>query len=498
MSYDPNKGRLLANRYELQELVGEGAMGRVYSAKDTLLGGVTVAVKFLSQTLLNQKMRDRFEREVIICALLGEKSNHIVRVIDYGDDEHNIPFYVMEFLSGESLSDIIRFEPLPLKRFLHITRQICLGLESAHEGIIFKGQLSSIIHRDIKPSNILVTSDRTLNEWVKILDFGIAKLIQSSEAQTHSFMGTLAYCSPEQMEGKELDIRSDIYSLGVMMYEMLTCEMALMPETSSFGGWYIAHHETAPKKLSPDFNLPPTLEKLVMQCLAKDPEQRPQNISQILQVLETIQPDRTQNPISIAKPKSLPCHDEICAKASWPQDKPQQEIVFPRLIPTKQAVIPTLFVMLEYQDLLNRISSTRYKHFLFLPEPHPMVLWLTVLYSRQHGPRWLPCYLDLKQPQGQQIIHALADTGSYGIVMFALGKPQKCQKILTSNIASQQCKLFKEWAKDSLSIHSNDPKTSKKTSKKRLKEEYQQLKPKIMRKLEAAPTGYPSSISGFF
>jgi serine/threonine-protein kinase len=226
------------------ELIGKGAMGRVYQAKDMLLGGVVVAVKFLSQALLNKKMRDRFYREATISALLSEKSNHIVRVRDYGVDENEISFYVMEYLEGESLSEVIRRQPLSLPRFLNTSRQICLGLQCAHKGVVFEGQLSPIVHRDIKPSNILVTQDSSIGELVKILDFGIAKLLQSDSSQTNTFMGTLAYCSPEQMEGKELDARSDIYSLGVMMFEMLTGEMPLCAETHSFGSWYKAHHFT--------------------------------------------------------------------------------------------------------------------------------------------------------------------------------------------------------------------------------------------------------------
>ncbi len=97
MNQNPNYGRILSNRYQLAELVGEGAMGQVYRARDNLLGGVTVAVKFLSQTLLNSSLRDRFEREATICAILGEKSIHVVRVRDYGVDDRNVPFYVLEF-----------------------------------------------------------------------------------------------------------------------------------------------------------------------------------------------------------------------------------------------------------------------------------------------------------------------------------------------------------------------------------------------------------------
>jgi eukaryotic-like serine/threonine-protein kinase len=494
MTKDPNNGRLLSNRYQLVELVGEGAMGRVYRAKDTLLGDVTVAVKFLSQTLLNQKMRERFEREATVCALLGEKSIHIVRVRDYGVDDYNIPFYVMEFLQGEGLSEIIKFQPLPVKRFLTLIRQICLGLECAHKGIVFKGELCPIIHRDIKPSNILVTQDSTLGELVKVLDFGIAKLIQSSDSQTHSFMGTLAYCSPEQMEGKELDNRSDIYSLGVMMYEMLSSEMPVIPETSSFGGWYIAHHDLEPRSFDPDLKIPQALKKLVMKCLAKAPQERPQSVAEILQTLEVIQPESNKSLIAIPKPP-LPDFDdnEVCYQAVWPEDKPLQKIVFPRLLRSRTGSIATLWVMLDSEDLTKRISSTRYNQFLFLTSPHPMLLWITVFHNRQYGPRWLPCYLDLKTSTGQRIARVLGESGSYRILLFAINEPQKCQSVMTCTIAAAQCQMLREWANASQVLTgSSQPQVSKKF----LKQEFEKLKPKIRLKLEAVHTDYPSNISG--
>ena len=115
---ESNMGRILQNRYRLMNLVGQGAMGHVYAAEDISLGGIPVAVKFLAQTLLNQKMRERFEREAKTCAQLGQRNIHIVRVTDYGVDEEGIPFYVMEYLHGESLSEVITHQPLPLPRFL--------------------------------------------------------------------------------------------------------------------------------------------------------------------------------------------------------------------------------------------------------------------------------------------------------------------------------------------------------------------------------------------
>lgn len=509
MSPDPNIGRLLTNRYRLIELVGKGAMGRVYLARDMLLGGVPVAVKFLSHTLLNRKMRDRFEREATICALLGEKSIHIVRVRDYGIDDTEIPFYVMEFLKGDGLSELIKPKPLPLARFLTLGRQICLGLQCAHEGIFIENELCPIIHRDIKPSNILVIKDPTLGELVKILDFGIAKLLQSDSSQTHSFMGTLAYCSPEQMEGKELDNRSDIYSLGVMMFEMLTSEMPLHAETHSFGGWYKSHHFLTPKtfdQVNPNLKLPKALENLVMSCLAKSPNDRPQNSTEVLRVLEQLEKQFGQGrslgnhsqevpPKIIINPPPEPIQassiEEACRIATWPKNKPIAEIVFPHIIRTTKEEGVTVWVMLHKQEVINRQISTRYNQFLFLMSPHPMILWITALHNRDTGARWMPCYLDLKTPLGQELTRHLGESGNYHILFFSIENPQRCANIMTSTIAPAQRKVLLDWANNSHSLNSG---AQPQMSKKLLKQEFEKLKPKILVKLESIRTA--SDISG--
>ncbi len=526
MPSDSNNGRLLANRYLLQELVGKGAMGRVYLAKDRLLGGVTIAVKFLSQALLNSKMRDRFEQEATICALLGEKSMHIVQVKDYGIDESggDIPYYVMEFLEGESLSEVIRYQPLPLSRFLGVTRQICLGLQCAHRGIPVAGNLCPIIHRDIKPSNILVQQNPYLGELIKILDFGIAKLMQSEGEQTHSFMGTLAYCSPEQMEGKEeLNNCSDIYSLGIMMFEMLTGTMPIMPENHTFGGWYKAHHDQVPKTfdaVSPGLKIPKDLEKIIMSCLEKHPENRPQNVEEIIKLIKNLENRYGRNkelindidqflrgtpiaPTPIQRPskpqsngtKAHPISnlDDACRLAAWPLDKPKDKIVFPYILKTAHEAAPTLWVMLDRQDIKNRQSSTRYNQFLFLPSPHPMVLWITALYSPLYGVRWLPCYLDLKNPIGIQITAMLGERGNYRILFFPIEDPKHCANVMKSTIKPAQCQLLKDWTKNSEGVHATPQPQS---SKKVLMAEFEKLKPKILKKLEAGNTQTAGDISG--
>jgi serine/threonine protein kinase len=502
MSAESRHRSLLTNRYQLVELIGSGAMGQVYRAEDKLLGGVTVAVKFLSQTLLNKRMRERFEREATISALLGEKSIHIVKVRDYGVDDKEVPFYVMEFLQGESMSEIIKHQPLPLPRFLNLTRQICFGLECAHKGIIFQGEMCPIIHRDIKPSNIMVIQDSGLGELVKILDFGIAKLIQSGESQTQSFMGTLAYCSPEQMEGKELDHRSDIYSFGIMMYEMITGETPLFPDNSSFGGWYEVHHYAEPRPFNPSLQLPPELEQLILRCLAKAPSDRPQSATDILQILERLEPlfkneivkktddyttqiktldDLNQTIVSAANAR------DICLKSSWPEDKPRQKIVFPRCLQAADGVFASLWVMLDREDIAVRVASVRYNQFLFLPTPHPMILWITVLYHRQRIPRWLPCYLDLKTPQGQKMTKTLGETGQYWILFFPLEGGPICENVITANILPNQCQILQQWLTDSQLGRGGNPQISKRMLKRKLEE----LKPKILAKLDSELAGQP-------
>jgi len=507
MTEDRNEGRLLANRYRIIELVGKGAMGQVYRAEDTVLGGLSVAIKFVAQAVLNEKRRARFEQEAKICALLGEKSIHVVQVRDYGVDEYDVPFYAMEFLQGKGLNDIIKHRPLALERFLRVTRQICLGLQYAHKGIFFKGELCPIIHRDIKPSNILIVEDATLGEMVKILDFGIAKLIQTDGNQTHTFQGTLAYCSPEQMEGKELDHRSDLYSLGIMMYEMITGEMPILPENNSFGAWYQAHRYTSPEPFPKELNLPNSLKDLILKCLAKNREKRPQGIDELLQKFKEIQQEIKQTNEVQSKAKrsskqqfnthpthSLTASDEqYYLDVTWPPDKPYQKIVFPRLMNSADGVFPSLWVMLNKQDIENRLLSTRYNYFVFIMSPHPMILWITALYSMQHGTRWLPCYLDLKTSNGERIARSLGDVGYYRILFFALESPDTCQHVLSSTVAAQQRGKLYEWAQSGNKASSHG---TPQMSKQLLRREFENLKPKILHKLESLGSRAPRNVSG--
>ncbi|PPS42357.1 serine/threonine-protein kinase [Chroococcidiopsis sp. TS-821] len=500
---DPNIGRLIAQRYQLQELIGTGAMGQVYLANDLLLGGVPVAIKFLALSIQNNKIRvqERFEREAKTCALLGQKSIHIVRVMDYGVDENRTPYYVMEYLQGESLSDIVRLQPLTLTRFLSFARQLCLGLQAAHDGIPVDGELCPIIHRDIKPSNVLVTPNPSFGELVKILDFGIAKLLQSDSSQTNYYLGTWAYSSPEQIEGKELDNRSDIYSLGVMMFEMLTGKMPIQANTNSFGGWYKAHHFHPPRSFSetiPQLELPQELENLVMRCLAKNPSDRPQNISEMLQTITSLEQhapvnlrpqERDTDNIASLHANATSTLEKYSITAagidespSWPKNKPIADIVFPHPIRVQNQLTPTLWVMLPKHEIEKRLQGTRYNQFLFLNAPHPMILWVTVLHNREHTPKWLPYYIDLKSSQGIELAKLLLEFGYYKILLFTRECPQRAFACLQAEIAPAQRQLLQQWIAMSHTIVST---ASPQLSRGLLKKELEKIKPQVMMKLAA-------------
>jgi eukaryotic-like serine/threonine-protein kinase len=518
---DPNIGQILINRYRLIEMIGQGSMGRVYRAEDQLLGGVVVAVKFLSQTLLNAKMKQRFADEARTGAQLGQRSIHIVRVLDYGVHRNEAPFYVMEYMEGQNLSDLILPATLTVDRFLRLARHISLGLQCAHEGIKIDGDICKIVHRDVKPSNVFVISDPGLGEVAKVLDFGIAKLFRDDPEgrQTRSFMGTLAYCSPEQIEGKELDTRSDIYSLGITMFEVLTGKMPIEPDAHTLLSWYKAHRDKPPKRfadVSPRLKLPPGLEDLIMGCMAKTPEERPQDMIEILKLLDAIRnsqksspPNGTTQAKSSVRVEETIIDVEPVAQGSksthvpviplpqkrfwsieqagwnvpWPSDKPIAEIVFPQVLTSDQEAAVGLWVMLSRAEIQQRLLSTRYNHFLCLMAPHPMLLWVTAIYDAQIGARWLPCYLDLKLEQSQQMLKLLSSQGYYLMLFFASESTSESANVKTVTVAPYQRQLFQDW----LTMANQGISTARPSvSKQILKAEFERIKPLMLKKLEDA------------
>ncbi len=294
---------LIGERYRLVQFINGGGMGRVYRAEDTRLANKIVAVKILIQSLAGnegtvQQLRQRFEEEAQLSAVLSGHPR-IIQVTDYGVDK-NQPYLVMEYLGhppqSQSLHDLIRQEqPLEAQRVVRLAIQICDALHYAHSFQTTLGtrEITGVVHRDIKPSNIFILQDPTLGETVKILDFGIAKAISDVSLALGTnlgFVGSTEYASPEQLRGEVLDARSDIYSLGMVLYQMLTGQLPLKPETQSFPGWYQVHNFKAPQSFQ-ELNLPqpvpPGLAQVILSCLAKDREQRPSSMQVLRERLET-------------------------------------------------------------------------------------------------------------------------------------------------------------------------------------------------------------------
>ena len=270
--------KLLAGRYELIEKIGDGGMAVVYKARDRLLNRF-IAIKILKPEFAkDQNVIDSFRRESQSAAALSHPN--IVSIFDVGR-EGNIHFIVMELIEGETLSNIIDEEgPLDYHRVINITKQIASGLSFAHE--------NGIIHRDIKPHNILMTKEGV----AKIADFGIAKAITESsmaKQQTEEMvMGSVHYFSPEQARGGYVDAKSDIYSLGIVMYEMLTGRVPFDAETPVQVALMHINDEMTPPSYYVD-TIPPRLEQIVMKCTNKVQVNRYKNCDEIIEDLDKIE-----------------------------------------------------------------------------------------------------------------------------------------------------------------------------------------------------------------
>jgi eukaryotic-like serine/threonine-protein kinase len=270
-----NGGHSLIGRqigsYQILGLLGTGGMGEVYRGRDTRLDRI-VAIKVLPADLANPALRERFEREAKTIA--GLNHPHICTLYDTGHQD-GIDFLVMEYLEGETVADRLLKGPLPLAQVLQYAIEIADALDKAHR----KG----ITHRDLKPGNIMITK-----QGAKLLDFGLAKLRQESQPNIPlsqlstpkesitaqgTILGTLQYMAPEQLEGKEVDARTDIFAFGAVTYEMATGKKAF--EGESHASLIAKILETDPPPMSSLQPMtPPALDRVVRKCLAKEPEER--------------------------------------------------------------------------------------------------------------------------------------------------------------------------------------------------------------------------------
>jgi serine/threonine-protein kinase len=260
---------LLGGRYELGEPLGHGGMAEVFRGRDTRLGR-DVAVKILRSELASDPtFLARFRREAQAAASLNHPN--IVSVYDTGDGT-GTPFIVMEYVEGRTLRDILRTQGRMLpQRALEITADVCAALEAAHE--------QGIVHRDIKPGNVMVTNNGT----VKVMDFGIARAITASSStmtQTAAVIGTAQYLSPEQARGEHVDARSDVYSTGCLLYELLTHQPPFTGDSPVAVAYqHVREDPTLPSVLNPDVE--PAAESVVMKAMAKNPGNRYQTAAEM-------------------------------------------------------------------------------------------------------------------------------------------------------------------------------------------------------------------------
>ena len=260
----------LGQRYDLLAEAGRGSMGNVYKARDRETGE-TVALKLLKPEIASdQAMMDRFKNEL----LFARKSTHknICRVHEFNRIA-GVAFTSMEFVEGESLRSVLnRFGGLPVRKTLDLSLQMCSGLKEAHA--------QGIVHRDLKPENVMIDAQGN----VKIMDFGIARSMESMTRLTGSMVGTPAYMAPEQVGGKPVDYRTDIYSLGLMLYEMFTGAPAFVADSPiAVAMKQMRESPRLPREV--DSAIPVNIERAILKCIEKEPARRFQSVAELEQAL---------------------------------------------------------------------------------------------------------------------------------------------------------------------------------------------------------------------
>ncbi len=283
-------GKMVAAKYRVEQMIGEGGMGKVYKATQVALDK-PVVLKVLRQALLgDERTVARFQREAKAASRLNHPNS--ISVLDFGQAEDGAMFIAMEYVQGKDLHNILSREwPLPESRVIRIMGQVLSALADAHG--------AGVIHRDLKPENIMVEQRRNEADFVKVLDFGIAKIVDGTDEEGPALTragfvcGTPEYMSPEQARGAKLDHRSDLYAVGVILYQLTS---GMLPFDSDSAVGFATKHLTEvplpPSKRRPDAKISPSMERLITKALAKNPDDRPQTAEQFRAELNTIEKER--------------------------------------------------------------------------------------------------------------------------------------------------------------------------------------------------------------
>ncbi len=287
---DEHIGKTVANKYRVEQMIGEGGMGKVYKATQLALDK-PVVLKVLRQALLSdERTVARFQREAKAASRLNHPNS--ISVLDFGQADDGAMYIAMEYVQGKDLHHILSREwPLPEARVIRLVSQVLSALADAHS--------AGVIHRDLKPENIMVEQRRGEADFVKVLDFGIAKIVDGTNddgpALTRAgfVCGTPEYMSPEQARGAQLDHRSDLYAVGVILYQLTS---GMLPFDSDSAVGFATKHLTEvpppPTRRRPDARVSPAMERLIMKALAKSPDDRPQTAEQFRAELLAIEKER--------------------------------------------------------------------------------------------------------------------------------------------------------------------------------------------------------------
>lgn len=274
-------GTLVAGRFRLDSLLGSGGLGQVYLARHEFLRR-QVALKLLHRELLAElKVLAGFEREAMAASRI--QSPHTPQVLDFGYADDGVPYMAMEYIQGRTLSAVVEQEgPLEVLRVLDLLTQIGRCLVSAHE--------AGVIHRDLKSKNVMLTASEGGQEHVMVLDFGLAKITDPQTITNLTSMGSIyltpGYMAPEQSSGAEVDHRADLYSLGVVAYELLTARLPFVGPPMKVMQAHANQPPPALNEVCGRKDIPMVLESYLMSCLAKDPQQRPSTAAKLVQDLD--------------------------------------------------------------------------------------------------------------------------------------------------------------------------------------------------------------------
>ncbi len=280
--HDPLIGQVLDGRYRIEAVIGEGGMGLVYKAVHVALRK-PLAIKVLRpEVSKNEQIVARFKQEAQSASQIGNQ--HIIDISDFGELRDGSTYFVMEFLGGRSLTTALEQDRFDTPRTIHIAKQLAKALGAAHE--------IGIVHRDMKPDNVQLIERGDDEDFVKVLDFGIAKVGggTSKLTQAGQIFGTPHYMSPEQCAGTTVDHRTDIYALGVILYEMAVGKVPF--DADNLMGILTKHlyeNPPPPHELPPPVNVPPALEAVILKCLNKKAELRYQSMAELIDDLEAVE-----------------------------------------------------------------------------------------------------------------------------------------------------------------------------------------------------------------